>query len=205
MTAGAVRGALLSLLLSGCAAWPPPASTPPAPPSAAARAYADTIELSGRLSLQYQQDGRDESMHGSFTWSQSPRQTRLTLLSPLGQTIAIIDVQPGSATLLQSGQPPRSAQDADTLAATALGWPLPIAGLRHWLQGFAQDQQGQPWIAAPVSGAEVVTRDGWHIAYASWHDENPGRAHPRRLDLRRQTTHAGLVALRIVIDSWQTK
>lgn len=163
------------------------------------------MEMSGRLSVQYQRDGREESLHGSFTWSQTPQHTSITLLSPLGQTLALIEVTPQSATLTQAGQVPRIAADADTLAAETLGWPLPVAGLRDWLQGFAIDAQGQRW-SAPASDAPVslTTRDGWQLGYASWQtDAASAIPRPRRIDLARTTTQAGTVAIRIVIDSWQ--
>jgi outer membrane lipoprotein LolB len=184
----------LTVFLAGCATVAPPA----APDAAAvAREYHPSIGLGGRLSVRYAQGATEEAVHGSFRWSQTPQRTTVSLLSPLGQTLAIIEVAPGNATLFQSGQPPRSAPDADTLAASALGWPMPVAGLRDWLQGFAIDAAGQNWRAQPNGPTEVITRDGWRLSYPAW--EN-GR--PRRVDLSRGT-QAGPVAMRIVIDDWQ--
>lgn len=161
--------------------------------------------MNGRLSVQYQRDGREESLHGSFNWSQTPQRTNITLLSPLGQTLALIDVTPHSATLTQAGQAPRIAADADALAAETFGWPLPVAGLRDWLQGFATDVQGQRW-SAPATDAPVtlMTQDGWQLGYASWQaDSGQSASRPRRIDLARTTPQAGAVAIRIVIDNWQ--
>jgi outer membrane lipoprotein LolB len=197
------------LILSGCAAIAPtgPATGVPAADRAATqRTYHDKIVIGGRLSVRYQQNGNDQSVHGSFTWSQSPGRTLVTLLSPLGQTIATIEITPALATLTQGGQAPRSATDVDALAAGALGWPLPISGLRNWLQGFGQDADGQRFVAAPqAKAATAMTSDGWHINYASWqNDADPSASnHPKRIDLERSTTQAGDVALRIVIDNWQ--
>lgn len=195
--------AVLGWLLAGCAALPP--SAPTAVTGAQLqRPYAEAIELAGRLSVQYRRGNADEALHGSFSWSQTPQRTLVTLLSPLGQTLAVIEVQPGKASLTQAGQPPQIASDADALAQTALGWPLPVAGLRTWLQGFAQDARGQRWIAPPAAGSAVTTPDGWEIVYASWQQDNPdAMAYPRRIDLARQTLEAGPVSLRIVIDQWQ--
>lgn len=197
----------LSAVLAGCATVAPPAAPPATPTAQATRPYFQTIDMTGRLSVQYARGGGDESLHGSFNWSQSPERTVVTLLSPLGQTLAVIDVQPGSATLTQSGQLPRAAADADGLAQAALGWPLPVAGLRDWLQGFIPDRQGQLRGMAPESGATASTPDGWHITYAAWQQDNSSAGavpRPRRIDLARQTMEAGLVKLRIVIDNWQT-
>lgn len=200
-----VCAALLGVLLAGCAAL-----TPPAAPSASAgaqpqRPYAEAIEVAGRLSVQYRRGSVDEALHGSFSWSQTPQRTLVTLFSPLGQTLAVIDVQPGIARLTQAGQAPQVAPDADALAQTALGWPLPVAGLRSWLQGFAHDARGQAWVAAPAAGSAVTTADGWRLVYASWQQDTPdAAARPRRIDLARQTAEAGPVNIRIVLDNWQT-
>lgn len=206
---GRVASALaLIWLVGGCAALAPTAPTATPPTTAApSRLYHESIELAGRLSVQFQRDSRDEAVHGSFTWSQTPDRTLVTLLSPLGQTIAIIDVTPGRATLTQAGQAARTAADADALAASTLGWPLPIAGLRDWLQAIAIDAQGRRWSAPPQPGAEVTTQDGWRIVYASWRDDAPAASlpPPRRIDLSRQTAQAGNVAIRLIVDSWQPK
>ncbi len=204
----ALRRALavaLPLLLAACASLNPPAADHRRTQSTAeVRNFADTIDLGGRLSVRYQSERKEEALHGSFSWAQTPAQTTVTLLSPLGQTIAIIDVTPQGATLMQGGQPARSAADVDTLTAETLGWPLPVAGLRDWLQGFAVDAAGLPFVATPRS-PDVVTRDGWRIRYAGWQGEAdaspPNR--PRRIDLARATEQAGDVSIRIVIDSWQ--
>lgn len=195
----------LPLLLAGCATINAPA---PGAPSASAqqappRAYHETIDLGGRLSVRYQENDRDQALHGSFTWMQRPGRTIVTLLSPLGQTIATIDITPNLATLTQAGQAPRTAPDVDALTASALGWPLPVSGLRDWLQGFAPDAEGRHAIASPQSGeSSVTTPDGWRIHYASW-QEDATPSHPKRIDLERNTVQAGDVAIRIVIDTWQ--
>lgn len=175
-----------------------------APAVAAARSFKDTIDLGGRLSVRYQTNNKEEALHGSFIWSQTPAQTTVTLLSPLGQTIAVINVSPNGATLAQGGQPVRSADNVDALTAETLGWPLPVAGLREWLQGFALDAAGRRFIATPAA-PEITTRESWRIRYAAWLEENSATAQsrPKRIDLARATEQAGDVSIRIVIDSWQ--
>ncbi|HEY4317668.1 MAG TPA: lipoprotein insertase outer membrane protein LolB [Herbaspirillum sp.] len=197
-----------ALLGAGCANLPPsPASTGAEAAAQGKRAYRQDIVLEGRLSLRYRQNQEDRSVHGSFVWTQNGSLTTLRLLSPLGQTLAVIDIKPGLATLTQSGQPPRSAADADALTAQTLGWPLPIAGMRNWLQGFAIDAGGKSFVAqAPAGGDEAVTvntRDGWRIQYLNWQTADAGindAGMPKRIDLERYTEQAGEVAIRIVID-----
>jgi outer membrane lipoprotein LolB len=194
---------LLPLLLIGCAIVQPPASAPTTAKQAAARPYHEAITIGGRLSVRYQQNGNDEAIHGKFTWVQHPERTTITLFSPLGQTVAVIETTPTLSTLIQAGQAPRSARNVDSLAASALGWPLPISGLQSWLQGFAVDIEGQRFVASPsMDIAEVTTRDGWRLRYPSWQSEGE-QSRPRRIDLERSTAQAGDVAIRLVIDNWQ--
>jgi outer membrane lipoprotein LolB len=197
------RAALLALpiFLAACAGIPPAAPT--MPEAGVTRAYQQSVDINGRMSVRYQLNGRDEALHGSFEWRQRPDNTQLTLLSPLGQTLAHIMVTPDGATLTQAGQPPLSAADADALASQALGWPLPVAGLRDWLQGMVTVPGGKRVALAPGNDGDIVSADGWRLRFPAWEDGAPAR--PRRIDLARSTEQAGDVALRLVIDSFQAR
>jgi outer membrane lipoprotein LolB len=206
--AGLAVIALGAIALSGCSTLTPPSTSAAATAAVggAARQYHQAIDVSGRLSIRYQQNGRDQAMHGSFTWSQDKQETVITLLSPLGQTLATINIGADRATLKQADQPLRSASDVDALTVQALGWPLPIAGLRDWLQGFGQNLAGQRFTAIPAAADSfsVTTADHWLIQYSNWQDQNNGAdSYPKRIDLARNATQAGDVAIRIVIDSRQ--
>ncbi|HEY8607167.1 MAG TPA: lipoprotein insertase outer membrane protein LolB [Noviherbaspirillum sp.] len=193
-----IRVAIAStLVLSACATVSPTAA-PDGPAATAERAFRQQLSLGGRLSVRYQGPQKEEAIHGSFSWAQTAERTTVTLLSPLGQTVALIEAGPAGATMTQAGQPLRVAADVDTLTAEALGWPLPVAGMRDWLQGFATDPEGRRAVASPARDT-LLTRDGWRIHYAAWSDD--GR--PRRIDLARNTQQAGEVSIRIVIDTWQ--
>lgn len=195
----------LPLLLSGCAVMmPTPATRSDA--LLAVPVYQASLVLNGRISVRYQQDGKEEALHGSFRWLQTPEQITVTLLSPLNQTLATIEITPTSARLTEAGKPPRSADSIDTLTSETLGWTLPVDGLRGWLQGFSL-ASGRPIpIAQPGSdnAAPVMTPDGWQIQYMSWFNEDaPPLTRPKRIDLQRMTPGLGEMAIRIVIDSWQ--
>jgi outer membrane lipoprotein LolB len=194
----------LVLLAAGCASLPPQDGKDNGP--ALERRYSDAIDLGGRLSVRYEQNGREEAVHGSFTWNQSTRHVVVTLLSPLGQTMATIDIKPGVAVLTQSGKPPMTATDVDILTEQALGWPLPISGLRDWLQGFGRGADGKLFVVQPAADTvRQTTRDGWSLSYGEWQEgaANTASNHPKRIDLARETKQAGPVAIRIVIDSWK--
>ena len=73
----------LPLLLTACATISPP--QPGLVESVPERRFHKTIDLTGRISVRYQANGKEEALHGSFTWSQTPSRTTVTLLSPLGR------------------------------------------------------------------------------------------------------------------------
>ena len=202
----------IAILITGCASLAP--SGVPSGPTidnadATVRPYRDVVDIGGRLSVRYQLNGSDQALDGKFTWAQDTGRTLITLLSPFGQTLATIEVTPTGATLVQSGQPPRQASDVDGLAAAALGWPLPVSGLRDWLQGFATDSQGVRRIAradAVGDAAYLKTADGWLLHYPTWNAAADATGtHPKRIDMQRMTSQAGSVSLRIVIDQWQPR
>lgn len=203
-----VFAVVLPLALTGCASITPEAGkeTRHSQAIATERAFHETIDFTGRLSVRYHSAQKEEAVHGSFIWAQTPARATVTLLSPLGQTVAVIDATPQRATLTQGSHAPRIAANVDALTADALGWPLPIAGLRSWLQGFAVDHAGHRFVATPAA-ANVVTAEGWRISYANWQNDSSTSTftpmRPKRIDLSRFTEQAGDVSIRIVIDTWQ--
>jgi outer membrane lipoprotein LolB len=182
----------LAATLAGCATAPPAANS--------VGDYRDTIDLAGRLTVNYHKEGRPESISGSFTWSQRPGHIDVSLASPLGQTLAAISVTPEQATLTQAERPPRVAKDIDTLTAQSLGWQLPVAGLRDWLQGYATDAEGKRFSASPANNS-VYTRDGWRLRFVAWQDEAAAHPVPRLINAERSATaDSDELEIRIVID-----
>ncbi len=56
------------------------------------RNYQSAITVGGRLSVRYQQGGQPQSLQGKFRWQQQGERTNITLYSPLGQTLAAIEI-----------------------------------------------------------------------------------------------------------------
>jgi outer membrane lipoprotein LolB len=193
----------LPWFLAGCANLPPPRTGGSA--VVQPHTYSESVDISGRFSAQFEHNGKPESWSGNFTWAQTPQNTTVALQSPLGQTLATIVTDTTSATLIQSGQAPRSAANVDALAEEALGWPLPISNLREWLQAYTIGADGKRVLATPASNATIAAPDGWRINYLSWQDDNEvGMQNvPKRIDMERETDQAGRVAMRLVITSWQ--
>jgi outer membrane lipoprotein LolB len=191
---------LLLTALTGCAGFVPATAQSTAP--LIQRSYAQKIDITGRLSAQYDSLNGPQSIHINFTWSQTPEQTLISLGSPTGQTIATILINDQGALLTQTDKPPRSANDPNQLFQDMLGWPLPIGGLRDWLQGFTNPDHQR--VINQTEADQAFKADGWDLRYPNWQIEQ-NSARPKRLDLSRQTEQAGLVSLRIVMDEWSVQ
>ncbi len=189
----ALATACACALLSACATTGVLSQAPVA-------AYRDAIELSGHLLVNFEKDGKPDTISVKFTWSQTPGAVDASLLSPLGQTVAMIKVTPQAATLTQGEKAPRVAKDIDTLTAQTLGWPLPVSGMRDWLQGYATGAGGKRFAASPATN-RVTTADGWNLTFVSWQDDQAAQPVPKRIDAERAANAAGgALVLRIVLD-----
>ncbi|WP_186425575.1 outer membrane lipoprotein LolB [Cupriavidus metallidurans] len=157
----------------------------------------------GRFSANYVRYGRNEGVQGSFRWQEQGRNVRLDLVSPLGQTLAIVTATPSGATLDLPNEAPRNAPEVDSLMEQALGFSLPVSGMRDWLHGRAapgipsnttRDANGRP---------DTLRQSGWTVRYLAWQDtpENatPTTTLPRRIDMARDGNESPL-SVRLVID-----
>lgn len=185
-------GVALLATLGGCATV--------APLPAGERSYREVATVGGRLSVRYPEDGKPRSVQGKFLWSQQPGSIAIELYSPLGQTLARILIRPGEATFEAGRGERRTAASADALTRATLGWPLPVEGLRYWLQGFVQ-ADGQVRAAAAPDGPDSFRSDGWLIRVAGWQAAGD-TAIPKRIDLSRDDARGGEIALRLVLDDW---
>ncbi|KJK20102.1 membrane protein [Burkholderiaceae bacterium 16] len=165
-------------------------------------------DLSGRFAANYVRYGREEGVQGSFQWHEQGRNVRLDLISPLGQTLAVVTSTPSGATLDLPNQPPRNAPEVDTLLEEALGFSLPVAGMRDWLH--ARPAPGSPARTTRDDSGRLATlaQNGWTVRYVAW-QETPAAATaatalPRRIDLARDGDGSPL-SVRLVIDPEQAQ
>ena len=184
----ALLGGACALLLAACTPALVRDGTQPA-----ARPFSPAFAVEGRLSAT---DGR-EAASGRFEWVHADAHDRLTLFSPLGQVVALLEGGPAGASLEAADGSRREAADVDTLLPEVLGVDLPAARLPRWIQ------------AAPAADAEVRDLDpagrpqrvfdqGWRIDYAGYADDTAAAA-PQRLEISR-----GDARVRLIIDSWTT-
>ena len=117
-------------MIAGCATSKPPQ----------AEFDTETNQWSGRLGLTVAAEP-PQSFSAGFSLSGSPDAGELTLTSPLGSTLAVMQWHPGEAWLRQ-GEQARRYESLETLAAEVTGTPLPVRALFGWLRGQPQSVPG---------------------------------------------------------------
>jgi outer membrane lipoprotein LolB len=154
--AGRLRHALLCaaiavtapLLVAGCAT-----PQPPAPATAQAADPQAPREWQGRFQvavLSFDPNLPADTSSGRFELVAVGESLRLALFTPFGQTVAFAGRHAdGSATLELADGRRLTARSLDDLLQRALGYPLPIERLPHWLerrfeQVISHDREGVP-------------------------------------------------------------
>jgi len=169
-------------LVSACA------TTPPSP---ADRSY------TGRFSATTSLGEQRESASGRFSLEIRGQQQVLELSSPLGTTVARIEIEPGAARATGAQMREVHGPDADAITEQLLGWPLPVSGLTDWIEG-RPTPQGRARVERDAGRVTLIEQDGWTIRFPEYSDST---ARPRRLVLERGAlVRVPSVTLRLVLD-----
>jgi outer membrane lipoprotein LolB len=170
---GAVLGfaAAAAVALAGCASVKPQG---PSTSNAATSVTAQTTRsYQGRFAVQYNdQNGTQRNAYGNFAWQETGDTVTIQLRNPLGQTLAIVTSSPSSATLELPNRQPLTADNVSTLMQNALGFALPVEGLRYWLQPSPAPTSRAKTEKDPdqPSRLKQITQDGWTIDYLAYAD-----------------------------------
>lgn len=151
------------------------------------------FEASGRLSARHGSD----ALAANFHWRHEGERDELELVSPLGQTVALLTGDAANARLQASDGRVLTAGSWTKLTEQGLGWPLPVDGLKYWIQGVARAGVAFSAEAGDDGRAAVLRQDGWTIVYQAY-VETGGSYRPSRL-----TASYPEVELRLAIDQWQ--
>ena len=190
MRGPALAAFALAMLLGGCAspALQPSNSTAVLPP------VQEAFEAAGRLSARH----GDAALAANFQWRHERERDELELASPLGQTIAVLTGDGSSARLQGSDGQSLSAESWTKLTQQGLGWPLPVDGLKYWIQGAPRAGAEFTTEAGEQGRIAVLRQDGWTIVYQSYVQTSTGAWRPSRMS----ATYPE-VDLRLAIDRWQ--
>ncbi|HVE90339.1 MAG TPA: outer membrane lipoprotein LolB [Burkholderiaceae bacterium] len=152
---------------------------------------------SGRFAVTTALGEQRESVSGRFSLEVRGAQQVLELASPLGTTVARIEIEPGGARAIGARMQEVRGADADALTEQLLGWPLPVSGLADWIEGRAVPQRVAR-IERDGGRIGLIEQDGWTIRLAEYFENT---ARPRRLELERPAAaNTPSVTLRLIVD-----
>lgn len=172
--------------VSACSSLAPPVPvSPPSEPIVQLQTLPERFALTGRIGVKA--DGK--GYYANFDWVHADGEDQVAILSPLGQTMALIQRSAQSVSLTADGKV-YDAPDSETLTRDMLGWALPLDPLAWWVNG------------SPAPGEFVVTpqgfsQQGWTIASEGALPTAMG-IRPSRLHLQRPQ-----LDIRMVIHQWQ--
>ena len=173
------------MLVAACATTPPGAFD--------RHVVGETIE--GRLSLRYKDldTQKEDGSSGRFVWTTDGRAVELSLLDPLGQTVAFVRASPGRSSITFRDGRRVDGDTPEELTERALGWTVPLRGLGAWLGG-----RPDPSRPATTLADGRIAQDGWTVGFQRDADAAVD-APPKRIDLRFPGPPAE-IELRLVVD-----
>jgi outer membrane lipoprotein LolB len=132
----------------------------------------------GRFAVSYRESTKQlRHAYGHFEWREARsiqgKTVSLELLTPLGQTLAIVTTSSNGAMLLQPHRPVQSAPNIEGLMQRNLGFALPI----HLLQ---------EWVLPQHGGIPSPQIDGWTFRDISANSARSSGNHIRRIILIRE-------------------
>ena len=168
MKSSLVSGLVLSVLLGGCASFYDNVVSQP-PVYHQPLVVVESYTISGRFSIK----SAAKNDYGNFNWHHESANDLLEFRSPIGTTVAQIQVVNNIATLSTAGET-YSGAGLEQLMQQQLGFSLPLNYLHYWIQGIPLPQY--PLQQRLASGFRQLN---WKIEYLSWQDVN----HPQIVQL----------------------
>ena len=184
--------------MSACATQPT-APTPQPPENATAHqqhlsrlANIQAFSLKGRLGVVTQKQG----FSGRINWQHGAQNDNIDVFSPLGGQIANIKKTALGVTLTSQDGRSITAQSAESLTESTLGFRLPLSGLSDWALGKPTSSK----IDASTWDAQgrllTLKQDGWDIGYENYAD-NSGVSLPTKVVLKSEQLN-----LKLLIENW---
>ncbi|CAG0955593.1 Outer-membrane lipoprotein LolB [Methylophilaceae bacterium] len=151
-----------------------------------------TFYLHGRIGIQTEGKGTS----GATRWRHRPEVDDISMLSPVGGTLAKIISGADGVTLTTNDGKMFQASDAQSLTQQHLGWSLPLQGLPDWALGrpTAKLTEYMEWDA--WGRIVKLQQDGWEIEYPEYMQAG-GYNLPRKVNLR-----SSKLTLKLIIERW---
>ncbi len=190
---------IILLVLAGCATitQPLPPTEPPAnsvinQKHLAALANIKAFALKGRLGVVTQKQG----FSGGIDWQHQVITDNIDVFSPVGGKVANIAKNSSGVTLTDQKGHSVSAQDAESLTETTLGFRLPLSGLSDWAVGRPNASKIEASSWDEQGKLIALKQDGWDIRYENYND-NHGVSLPNLIVLKSEK-----VNLKLLVEKW---
>ncbi|MDP2248266.1 MAG: lipoprotein insertase outer membrane protein LolB [Nitrosomonadales bacterium] len=190
------------LLLSSCASLKTaPESKLPTPVGKPAElhqahlaqlAQIDQFYLQARIGIQ--SEGKGSS--GSTRWRHTPAGNDISMLSPVGGTVAKIITNAEGVTLTSNDGKVLKATNAESLTEQHLGWRLPLVGLPDWALGRPTSGLVNEIQWDNIGRITKLHQDGWEIENLEYMEASGYRL-PKRINLLSKN-----LTLKLVIENW---
>ena len=175
----------MALVMASCAVAPPARTL--------SRNEIREFSLQARLAI----TRGAERVSVSVDWQHHPASDDITVLSPLGQTVAHLLADASGARLETADRQHLHAPNLDALTERALGTALPLSGLPQWVLGRAiAPERGE---RDALGRWKQFNESGWQVIFAEY-ESDALDALPRLIDLAR-----GEVSVRIRTDEWMVR
>lgn len=151
-----------------------------------------SFSLKGRLGVVTQKQG----FSGSINWQHSLQEDDIEVFSPVGGKVAHIRKTAQDVTLTTQEGRKISAQNAESLTETTLGFRLPLTGLSDWALGKPTSSKIDASTWDNEGRLLTLKQDGWDISYENY-QENNGIFLPNKVTLKSQPLN-----LKLIIENW---
>jgi outer membrane lipoprotein LolB len=194
--AGRTAGALLLVLLAGCAQRQVRPADDALLAAQAVREAALAAQPQWRMSGRFAVSGEGEGGSGRLDWQQRADGYVIEISAPVTRRSLRLIVNGDGARLEGLEQGPLSGADPQRLLYEATGWTLPLQPLMAWARGARA--RGPAELEFGTDGLPLrLQQQGWQVEYRSW-DTARSPALPLRV-----FANSGERRVRLVVDRWE--
>ncbi|NIR59364.1 MAG: outer membrane lipoprotein LolB, partial [Gammaproteobacteria bacterium] len=151
--------------------------------------------VSGRVAVSTPEEG----WQASLRWRQRGGAYDIFIRGPFGRGSVRLARDATGARLRTSEGDVYSAPDGQALLARAVGWELPVEGLRYWVRGLPWPRRPGHYRLDADGRLRALAQAGWRVRFERY-TEVDGLALPAKLHLTRE----GL-EVRLVLDRWHPR
>ncbi len=148
--------------------------------------------LSGRIAIRAGKKGWSANLR----WQQNSDRFEIQLNAPLGQGAAHFYGDDTQVVMELPDQPPKVAASVEELLQEALGWHVPIEGLRYWITGLPAPTTHPKIELDNLNRLDRLQQSGWQINYRRYTQVGQ-MSLPKKIELNNHD-----LRLRLMIDEW---